>query len=402
MENQDQQGANQPAANQPAANQPANPLATVANQPKQESRAKAGESSNSRQPVVPVKQPQELRISEATSAPEIPRGVNLNKFDGQDFPVWKTQVQAYFLAKGEEYFETLITNKPRRIVRGGEEVIKERDDQIANYEKLDRLMRPMILLALDNKHARMVLNCQTSKEIFDRLIAVHEQNSAASKIVLQKEFFDLQMGKEEPVEDYIARAEYLWGRLLAAGVKAIDEATLVNRIVASLPRRFINFMSSWSSVEPARHTLGELIPRLMAEDQLQSKFRKPKSDSNALATEWRHNNNRNKNNKHKSGNQSGSNNANHANKNSKKTFKYKCYGCQEKGHMKRDCPKINKNNDNKQAKSNNSDANNVSSSDAKNKSSEIVVHDAIVVEEANLCGASEDNWIIDSGVKVLL
>lgn len=97
-------------------------------------------------------------------------------------------------------------------------------------------------LALDNKHSRFVINCKTSKEIWEILSFVHEQASEANKIVLQKEFFELRMGKEETVREFVARGEFLRNRLQDSGVSCIDEATLVNRFVTALHKRLISFI----------------------------------------------------------------------------------------------------------------------------------------------------------------
>lgn len=80
------------------------------------------------------------------------------------------------------------------------------------FKKHDIQVRAQLLLARDNKHARLVISCKTSKEVWERLCSINEQSSEANKILLQKEFFELKMGKNEAVHDFIARGKYLWNR----------------------------------------------------------------------------------------------------------------------------------------------------------------------------------------------
>lgn len=100
-----------------------------------------------------------------------------------------------------------------------------REIEIATYEKTDIQVRSLITSILSNKFAKLVLKCKGAKEMWERLAAVHEQKSQANKMVLQKRFFDLEMSKEESVQDYMSRAEYLYGQLNDIGVTGIGEDT---------------------------------------------------------------------------------------------------------------------------------------------------------------------------------
>lgn len=68
-------------------------------------------------------------------------------------------------------------------------------------------------MALDTNYVKMVINCKTSYEIWSRLSQIHEQKSTANSVMLQKNFYDLQMKPNEKVEDYIGRVEFMAGQL---------------------------------------------------------------------------------------------------------------------------------------------------------------------------------------------
>ena len=46
-----------------------------------------------------------------------------------------------------------------------------------------------VLHGLDNKHAKLVLKCNTMKKMWERLSEMHENNSNNSKVTLKKKFF---------------------------------------------------------------------------------------------------------------------------------------------------------------------------------------------------------------------
>lgn len=82
--------------------------------------------------------------------------------------------------------------KPRKSSALKPEDAAAKDEEIATFERHDKYVKSSLLLALDNKHVKIVLKCTTVKEIWGRLSAIHEQKSAANKINLQKEFFEVQ------------------------------------------------------------------------------------------------------------------------------------------------------------------------------------------------------------------
>ena len=132
------------------------------------------------------------------------RLISTAKFDGNDFSVWKAQMEAYLFAKDVAY--VLTKSKPRRLgpeskASDAEKLAKEQE--IIEFERIDKQVRSYLLLSLDNKHVKLVLKCESSREIWERLTSVHEQKSSACRILMQKEFFELQMNADEHVQDYM-------------------------------------------------------------------------------------------------------------------------------------------------------------------------------------------------------
>lgn len=273
--------------------------------------------------------------------------VTIPKFTGSDFPVWKAKIEAIIIDRGLE--AAILNNRPVIAASATQESKDAVKLEIESFDKKEKAVRSLLLQALDNKHARLVLSCRNCREMWTRLIDVHSQKSAANKMVLQSQFYDLKMKHDESVQDFVSRAEYVYQQLLEIGV-AIDEATLVNRIVTGLPKRYITFMSSWSTMDRTNHTIAVLLPRLMAEESLLNKFKQVESGVAMMGISKKNkrfkrfnknkkfNKNQNNSNKHKTNGPKGNNS---------QKRKGSCYICKKEDHWADKCPNkksTNKNN----------------------------------------------------------
>lgn len=250
----------------------------------------------------------------------------LPKFDGKDFPVWKMKIECYFISKGQDHL--LSKGRPRILTSYTEEEKKMKLKEQTEYDKLDKIVKSTLLLALENKQARLVLQ-----------LALYEHKSEVSRVSLQKEFFDMRMKYKETVQDNIARGEYIYNQLFYAGVK-MTEQDLTGKLVSGLSRRYLNFMSSWSNIESGKQTVEFLIQKLGAEESLINSFQKLREENAYNSQET--NNKRFNNNKNRNYRQKGKFNKNHNNKNQNSDQPKGCYYCHEVGHIKKECPKLNK------------------------------------------------------------
>lgn len=307
--------------------------------------------------------------------------ISVFKFDGSDFSVWKAQIEALLTARG--HAGPLKSLRPRNSTDAAEQAQKLVLQ--AEWDEHNRQARSLLLLSLDNKHAKLVLQCNTAREIWSRLISLNEQRSASNKIILQKEFFEINMGQDEVIQDYVGRAEYIYGQLKDIGVKSIDESTLVSKIVSGLSKRYLNFISNWSSVETGKETLDNLLPKLMAEEQLLNKFNPKRGESLAYLGESGKKFNkfdRKKRPQHTDRRYEKPQERPQHSKN--KTYQHKdkrvnrCWTCNEEGHFKHECPKW------KSLKE-------FYASRDKDK-----VEAVSMIAESNLSNTSEE-WILDSG-----
>lgn len=277
------------------------------------------------------------------------------KFTGSNFGVWKIRVESLLAAKGLS--DVIKTLRPKSTAPDAQEA----------YDKKDTKVKAIIISALDDNHVQLVLQCKSSREIWSRLTAIHDQKSAACKNLLQKEFFDISKQEDESVSEYISRAEKIFGQLQDIGLRSIDSDALVSRIVTGLPEQYMAFMSRWSSEDSHRQTLNELLPQLMAEEKLIQQFTKGKgglalmgegSRGNSYGRRYKppysyrnnqsshntysqdHKNSTYRNFSKKNNSVNNNKNTNEANSNQEKRIpaRYRCYICKVKGHLNKDCP----------------------------------------------------------------
>lgn len=211
------------------------------------------------------------------------------RFDGSDYDVWRAQMWA--LLESRDLAQVVIgkkskITKKRRIQDKEDDKVEDKADD-EDEEKAEKKAKSLLLLSLDRKIVRLVISCKTAAEVWDKLYGVYGQRSEIDQLVLMNRFYGLKMEPRENVSEYITRAEALKTQLEDAKVGNIDEAAIVGKIVAGLPPKFFNYMSTWS--RGGSKLLKELLPQLMAEKSLITSF-KSLTVANANYSEAKSNN----------------------------------------------------------------------------------------------------------------
>lgn len=115
----------------------------------------------------------------------------VRKFDGKNFGVWKSQIEAVLTIKD---------------CLDGIRVDRSLTSDSA-WEESNNLAKAIILLSLTDDQASLVCHLSTAKQMWDRLLEAHQQHSSANKVVMQRQFFDATMKEQESAMDFVARVQ---------------------------------------------------------------------------------------------------------------------------------------------------------------------------------------------------
>ena len=184
---------------------------------------------------------------------------------------------------------------------------------------------------MDPVQLNHVLACITAKEMWDKLVMIHEQKSTTHKLLLTQRFHEYRMSPTDYVATHVAKVQNMAHQFLDLGENLTD-LVIIAKILASLPSKFKSFRSAWNSVAPDRQTIEYLQERLLEEESmLESDFEEVTALTAAVGIGGKD-----------SGKEGGDKHGASNKKNIKKPRRNKqdveCFCCQEKRHFACDCP----------------------------------------------------------------
>jgi len=101
------------------------------------------------------------------------------------------------------------------------------------YQK-DVEAQSVIVSTLDQKQTNHIAQCESSKEIFDRLERIHSDHSSLNKQHTLAEFLNFKMKPNQSLTEVYGAVEQLTRNLNKMGV-TIDATTCITKIVSTLP-----------------------------------------------------------------------------------------------------------------------------------------------------------------------
>uniref|UniRef100_A0ABD2W186 Retrovirus-related Pol polyprotein from transposon TNT 1-94 n=1 Tax=Trichogramma kaykai TaxID=54128 RepID=A0ABD2W186_9HYME len=236
------------------------------------------------------------------------------------------------------------------------------------FVKKDGLAQKLIVTSMEKQPTMLILNCQSSKDMWDKLHAVYESKTDTSVHVLQQKWFSLKKDPADDIATHIAKIEDLCCSLKSMK-ETVSDSMMITKIIMTLPAEYNHFISAWDSVSSEQKTVENLTSRLIMEETRHSNTEK---SENALVSHSKNSNN-----------QGSSKNSTQSKK--RQQFQGNCRKCGKRGHKQRDCWH------NKQDKERPSHQN-------KNTDEGNALIGTVLISRS--CATNEDcseNWLLDSG-----
>ncbi|GBP34055.1 Retrovirus-related Pol polyprotein from transposon TNT 1-94 [Eumeta japonica] len=127
------------------------------------------------------------------------RSMNLERFDGNNFRQWKFQIKCALKAKG------IDISIPKPEINSTE------------WLKNDGMAMFIITSSMDFKQITLIENCETAKEIMEKLESIYEQKSELCKMLIHEKFYQYKMSENDSVAQHISKVENLAKQLKESG-----------------------------------------------------------------------------------------------------------------------------------------------------------------------------------------
>ncbi|UYV70767.1 hypothetical protein LAZ67_8000536 [Cordylochernes scorpioides] len=176
----------------------------------------------------------------------------------ENFDLWNFQITIIFKANG------LLD------IVNGKSLFEDLKDETGKdkWSLKDAKAQKYIMLTIEKNVLTHILNCKTSKEMYEKLVAIYQREDEQLKCKLLQEFHGFKFDKNTDMATNISRMQNLVFKL--NNVKQeIEESFVISKILSILPDYFNYFSTAWDSTPKSEKTLTNLISRLSLEETKQ-------------------------------------------------------------------------------------------------------------------------------------
>jgi hypothetical protein len=259
--------------------------------------------------------------------------LSVEPFDGRgDFTLWQQRVKSILTREGT--IKALKVKTRRTEIMTDTEWAghrrKDKPEKLTDeeWEDLKDMATSTISLCLANNTLREVIGLTDPVDIWEKLESRYKSKSLTSRLYLKKRLFGLQMAEEANFNGHLDEFNKMTTELESIDVK-IEEEDKALLLLASLPSSFDNIVTTLLF---GKETLkfDEVVAALLMNETRRSSNGFPNEGQVLVAKEGGRGRGRSK----QSGEVSQRSNSSGR--------KFRCYYCDEEGHLKRNCPKRKK------------------------------------------------------------
>ena len=156
--------------------------------------------------------------------------LSIDKLEGaKNWQIWKYQMQAILEARELWGHVNGSAISP--------EVSESSAAAQSAFEKAQKKTKALLVTSIKSDLVHLITECQTPKEIWDKLKERFERDTVANKLFLKQKFFSLKMKECESLDEHFRRMKEITDQL--AAIKApIPEDEHIVALLLSLPRSY--------------------------------------------------------------------------------------------------------------------------------------------------------------------
>lgn len=176
------------------------------------------------------------------------------KFEGKNYQQWKFQVKCALRAKGLYGIADGSTPKPEVFTEG------------ELWNKKDAQAMCIITAAMGLNQISLIENCETSKQVLDKLNSIYDVKTETNKMLVHEQFYQYKLLPTDSMAQHISKVENLAMQIKNSGDQLSDTA-VITKIMSTLPPKYGPFRQAWLSMDEARQTIENLTSRLLDEER---------------------------------------------------------------------------------------------------------------------------------------
>lgn len=188
--------------------------------------------------------------------------IRIAKLKGmENWSIWKFQVRITLISNCTWDVVNGTLKLPEQTAGTNADTLKE----INTWKKNDSVAQRIIATSIEEQPLLHIINCETSKAMWNKLTSVYEQKSEANVHMLLQQWYSVTKNSSDDIATHVSQLEDLAHRLQLLGEK-IPESMIITKVLMTLPSSYKHFVSAWDSVQTQDRTLANLISRLTIEE----------------------------------------------------------------------------------------------------------------------------------------
>ena len=203
--------------------------------------------------------------------------IEIKKFNGQSFELWKLKM------------EDLLVDKDQWIaVDPGTKPTTVSDEE---WKKLDRKAKSTIRLCVSDSVLLNVSGEAMAKALWDKLGTLYQSKSLVNKLFLRKKLYNLRMKDGDSVTEHLNAFNTVVSQLLSVDIKISDEDKCIS-LLCSLPDSWDSLVIAIGSNATALQ-FDEIVSALLTEEMRRKNMDNQNGDALSVRG-WSQNRNKNK------------------------------------------------------------------------------------------------------------